>query len=167
MEWNDQMMDDALRASASSPDNPANLPSSSEIWEAIHTKRKRRQTVRIQKRWAVAATVLLLITAVPFWFVLKKDHTRPVVQQKHSPERMPAEEKEAVEYINRQCMGNNIACFTPVFKELQAELDSSSAALATINQQIKLFGNDEQLLRAKTRIENHQAQIVKAMVQIL
>jgi hypothetical protein len=168
MEWNDQMIDDALRKSIASIDKnyPANLPPSSEIWEAIHTKRKRRQTVRIQKLWAVAAMVLLIITAVPMWFVLKKDKALPIVQEKHS-EQMPVEENEALEYIRRLCMGNNIACFSPAFKELQAELNSSSAALSSINQQIKLFGNDEQLLRAKTRIENHQAQIVKAMVQIL
>jgi hypothetical protein len=169
MEWNDQMIDDALRTSASSLDKkyPANISPSSGIWEAIHTKRKRRKTVRIQKRWAVAATVVLLLTAVPLWFFLKKDHALPVVQEKHVPEQKPTAENEAIEYIRRLCTGNNIACFSPAFKELEAELSSSSAALSAINQQIKLFGNDEQLLRAKTRIENHQAQIVKAMVQIL
>ena len=163
MEWNDQLMDEALRKSAAALEEnyPAGLPPAPELWTAIHAKRKNKRIVHLQL-WSAAATILLLATAITIWIVAKKDPPLPVSQYK-----LPTTEKEAMAYIQQACMGDNVACDSPVFTELRSELDSSSTALTAINQQLALFGDDEQLLRAKTRIENHQARIVKAMLQIL
>ena len=166
MEWNDQLMDEGLRKSAASLEEnyPAGLPPAPELWTAINAKRKNKRLVQMQL-WSAAASTLLLVTAITIWVVAKKDPPVPVSQYKTHP--MPATENEAMAYIQQACMGKNIACHSPAFQELQSELDASSTALTDINQQLKLFGNDEQLLRAKTRIKIHQARIVKAMLQIL
>lgn len=169
MEWNDQIIDDALRKSASSRNNsyPDDLPPSFVLWKTIQAKRKRRRVIRLQQLGAIAATLVLVVTAIVLWPASQKEIPSPVVHQNSLPEQMPAAENEAIAYIKRRCKGNNVVCHSTPFKELQSELDSSLTDLAAINQQIRLFGDDEQLLRAKTRIENHQARIVKAMLQIL
>jgi hypothetical protein len=169
MEWNDQITDDALRQSAASLEQsyPHDLPPSDEIWNAINAKRKRHKVVRMQKLWRVAASLLLLATFITLWIVSQKGRNIIVAQKTPPRIELQAAENEALEYIKHQCAGNNIVCQSPAFKELQFELNSSSTELNSIDQQIKLFGNDEQLLRARTRIENHQARIVKAMLQIL
>lgn len=169
MEWNDQIIDDAIRQSAASFEQsyPHDLPPSGDIWNAINVKRNRRKVVRMQKLWRVAASLLLLATFVTLWIVLQKGRNIIVGQRTPPHMEISAEEKEAREYIRQQCAGNNIVCQSPAFKELQWELESSYTELYSIYQQLQLFGNDEQLLRARTRIENHQARIVKAMLQIL
>lgn len=168
MEWNDQIIDEALRQSAASLEQlyPNDLPPSDDIWNAINAKRNRRKVVRIQMIWRMAASFLLIATAITVLIITytkKNVHIVKAVPAMQSP----ANEKEAMEYIKHQCAGNNIVCQSPAFRELQTELNTSSTELNTIIQQMKLFGDDEQLLRARTRIENHQARIVKAMLQIL
>jgi hypothetical protein len=135
---------------------------------AIDAKRRQRRKMRIRKRWAVAATVLLISTATSIWYVSENARrTLPVVQQKHQPAKLSGPEIGALEYINNLCKGNHLVCSSPDFKELQAELDASLSELTSINQQIKLFGNDEVLLQAKTRIKDHQTRVIKAMIQML
>jgi septal ring factor EnvC (AmiA/AmiB activator) len=169
MEWNDQLTDDALRQSAASLEQsyPQELPPPREIWNAIEAKRKRRKVVRMQQLWRVAASVILLATFITLWVVSRKGSDQVLIHKTIAPAPLQADETEAMQYIARQCAGNNIVCQSAVFKELQVELNSAESELSTINQQIKLFGDDEQLLRARIRIENHQARIVKAMLQIL
>ena len=168
MEGNDQLIGEALRKSAVTLEEnyPAGLLPATDIWAAINAKRERRRVIRIQ-RWSAAATLLLLATAITIWLMVKKEDGLPIVRHQMNPIEMPATENEARAYIKQLCLGNNIACHSSVFNELQSELDDASTELIAINQQIKLFGYDEQLFRAKTRIENHQARIVKAMLQIL
>jgi hypothetical protein len=170
MEWNDQMIDDALQEGALSLEKsyPADCSPMSELWMAIDAKRRQRRKIHIRNVWAVAATVLLISTAASIWYVSENArHTPPVVQQKHQPAKLSGPETGTLEYINNLCKGNHIVCSSPDFKELQAELDASLAELTSINQQIKLFGNDELLLQAKTRITDHQTKVIKAMIQML
>lgn len=164
------MIDDALQESALSLEKsyPADCSPMSELWMAIDAKRRQRRKIRIRKGWAVAATVLLISTAASIWYVSENArHTPPVVQQKRHPQETARSENGVIEYINNLCMGNHIVCSSPDFKELQAELDASLSDLSTIKQQIKIFGNDEVLLQAKKRIENHQTRVIKAMIQML
>lgn len=169
MEWNDQLIDDALRENASSFEKsyPADCKRMSELWMAIDAKRRQRKKAVIRKIWTVAATVFLITTAVSICYIITNDRELPVVRQKHQPAQTAGSENGAMEYINNLCKSNHIVCSSPDFKELQAELDASLSELSVINQQIKLFGNDEQLLRAKTKVESHQARVIKAMVQML
>jgi hypothetical protein len=168
MEWDDQLMDELLRKSAATLEEnyPAGLSPAAEIWAFVEAKRHRSRIVRL-RRWSAAAAILLLATVITIWGVVKKENNLPVSRHQLQPVQVPATEKEAMAYINQLCMGDNIACHSSAFKELQSELDATSSELTAINQQIILFGNDEQLLRARSRIENHQARIVKAMLQIL
>ena len=169
MEWNDQIIDDALRQSAASLEQsyPLDLPPSGDIWNAINAKRKRRKVVQMQTLWRVTASLLLLATFITLWIVVQKGRNVSLIHRIPPRIGLPAAENEAVAYIKHQCAGNNFVCQSPAFKELQLELNFSTTELYAIDEQIKLFGNDEQLLRARTRIENHQARIVKAMLQIL
>lgn len=169
MEWNDQIIDDALRQSAASlhQSYPHDLPPSGEIWDAINSKRKRRKVVRMPIPWRAAASIILITTAIAVYVFLYDKHIYVIGLKPVPTIKLPATENEAMQYIHHQCAGNNIVCESPAFKELQSELNSSSTELNAIDQQIKLFGNDEQLLRARVRIENHQARILKAMLQIL
>jgi hypothetical protein len=121
----------------------------------------------MQTLWRAAASILLISTAIAVYVFLYDRHISIIALKPVPTIKLPSAENEAMDYINHQCAGNNIVCESPVFKELQLELNSSTSELHSIDEQIKLFGNDEQLLRAKTRIENHQARILKAMLQIL
>lgn len=170
MEWNDQLIDDALRESALSMEKiyPADCLPMSELWMTLDAKRRQRRKTRIRKRWAVAATILLISTAASIWYVSENARrTQQVVQKKHQPAKLSGPEIGALEYINNLCKGNQIVCSSPDFKELQTELDASVSELISIKQQIKLFGNDELLLQAKASIENHQTRVIKAMIQML
>ena len=169
MEWNDQLIDEALRASSASLEKkyPAGLPPAQDLWTAIGSKKKAGRIIRMRVNWTVAATILLLVTAIAIGIAVKKEKALPVVHQPLPTQPMPATENEATEYIRQLCINNNIACQSAAFRELQLEMDSASLQLIAINQKIKLFGDDEHFFRAKTRIENHQARIVKAMLKIL
>lgn len=169
MEWDDQLIDDALRRSVSSLDKayPEVLPDPAVIWAAIDGKRRRGKIVKIRRALAIAASLAVLLGTATIWYFSQKGDAVPLVKETFQPEPIPAVENEAWEYIRRLCGGNNIVCSSPAFNELQNEFKTASSELSAVNQQIWLYGNDELLLRAKARIENHQARIIKAMVQLL
>lgn len=167
MDWNDQMIDDELQRAASSDEAmyPADIAPSAFIWKLVMKKRKRRRTLQLRKMWAAAA-VLLLISTASVWYGMKQNNALLV---KNKPEAIPVanEEHEALAYIQRLSTGGNIACQSPAFIELKKALEDSFINLADVNEQIALFGENEQLTRAKARIENHRARIVKSMLQML
>jgi len=83
MEWNDQLIDDALLESALSLEKsyPADCSPMSELWMAIDAKRRQRRKIRIRKGWAVAAIVFLISTGASIWYVSENARrTLPVVQ---------------------------------------------------------------------------------------
>ena len=51
--------------------------------------------------------------------------------------------------------------------ELRIDLEQSFKKLEEIDQQLQVYGNNAELIRAKTRIENHQARLLKTIVQTL
>src|SRR5687767_1927874 len=113
MEWNDQLMDDALQESALSLEKsyPADCSPMSELWKAIDAKRRQRRKTRIRKVWAIAATVLLISTAASIWYVSENArYNPPVVQQKPQPEKLSGPETGTLEYINNLCKGNHMVC---------------------------------------------------------
>ena len=147
MEWNDQLMDEALRKSAAAWEDkyPAGLSSAAEIWTIVKQKRQKSHIVWL-RRWSVAAAIVLLVTTAAIWFA-GKNNSLPVARHPLQPIQMPATENEAITYIHQLCRGGNIACRSVAFKELQSALDAASSEFIAINQQIKLFGSDEQLLK--------------------
>jgi hypothetical protein len=144
---------------------PAGLASQEKIWELIIQKRKHRKAQTIRLSLSIAASVTLLAMAAVGWWRTGGEKT----DYKRSPntEVLSIQESEALEYVNALCRTNNISCASPAFKELKSELLEASSSLLEIKKQITLFGEDADLLRAKTRIENHQTRIIRAMVQIL
>jgi hypothetical protein len=167
MEMNDDPVDQQIKNKVLSLNDvyPAGLASKEKIWELIGQKRKHRKAQTIRLSLSIAASVALLTIAAVGWWRAgseKNDHKRDL-----NTEVMSVQESEAMEYVNALCKTNNISCASPAFKELKSELLETSSSLMEIKKQIGLFGEDTDLLRAKTRIENHQARIIRAMVQIL
>ncbi|SFN32511.1 hypothetical protein SAMN05428949_2428 [Chitinophaga sp. YR627] len=168
MEWNDQMIDKLLQDQAGSygESYPEQFPDTDTIWTAINNRRKNKRIVHIRKIGALAAAACLLLTAVPLWHQLRK--AAPIIVKGDTvPTPSLSVEKDAITYIRQLCAGNNIACKSPAFLELKAELDASTTELSAIDQEIRLFGDNEQLLRAKVRIENHLGRIIRSMLQII
>ena len=110
--------------------------------------------------WSVAACLLVLAVAGLTW---RQERLKPPVAEAPASTNRHA----ALDYIMDICKGNNIACLSPAFKELENELGESAAQLAEVKKQIALFGDDDNLVKAQQRIENHQARIIRAMVQTL
>jgi len=167
MELNDEHIDNEIRKRVALMDDcyPDALPPPDQLWELILLKRKRRRSLKIRRAWSIAASVIFMVAVTSIWRMSKtepdkKDNPLPYVS-------VTTQKNEAIEYINRLCSRNNISCTKSAFKELREELEASSIKLIEVNKQIAVFGNDAQLLRAKTRIENHQTRIIKAMVQML
>jgi hypothetical protein len=80
---------------------------------------------------------------------------------------LSVEEQNAVNFIARYCEGENISCSTPVVQQLRNDLTQSFRKLDEIDQQLRLYGDDTELIRAKARIESHQARIIKTIVKTL
>jgi hypothetical protein len=167
MEMNDNFLDDEIKKQIKSLDEiyPGNLPHPDMLWGKMLQRRKRRQSFSLRVTWSIAASLLLLALAVFPWF--KSLNENPTESKPIQNEPVAIEVGHALEYINALCKTNKISCTSPAFKELKNELLDSSFKLTEVNKQLTLFGNDDNLLRAKTRIENHQARIIQAMVQSL
>lgn len=161
---NDDNLDNLIRRKVHELDEsyPDELVADDALWEEIISRKKQRQARRTIQ-WSVAATLLILITAGTLWrtFPTRHSHSQTL------PEMTSIGEHEVLEQINKLCSGNNVSCHSPAFKELQEELKESSLSLMEIEKQISVFGRDANLLRAKTRIENHQVNIIRAMIQTL
>jgi hypothetical protein len=164
---NNDHLDDFIRRKTQALDDfyPDSLEPADQLWLEILNRRKQKHRRSLRVQWSIAATVLLLMMAGVFWRV-------SITRDAHDhgltlPELVSTREHEALEYIKKFCGEGNILCNSPAFKELQNELKESSLSLMEIDKQITLFGTDANLLRAKTRIENHQANIIRAMVQTL
>jgi hypothetical protein len=167
MEMNDDPVDEEIKNKVLSLNDiyPTGLASQEKIWELIVQKRKYRKAQTIWLSLSIAASVALLAMATVGWWRAGSEQTD--YQRKLNTEVMSVQESEALEYVNALCRTNNISCASTAFKELKSELLETSSSLIEIKKQISLFGEDADLLRAKTRIENHQARIIRAMVQIL
>jgi hypothetical protein len=167
MDMNDNFLDDKIKKQIKSLDEiyPDNLPHPDKLWEKMLQRRKHRQSFRLTITWSIAASLLLLaLAAFPWLKSFKENRPHPEPSQN---EVASIEEGRALEYINALCQTNKISCTSPAFKELKNELLDASSKLAEVNKQLTLFGKDDNLLRAKTRIENHQARLIQAMVQTL
>ena len=80
---------------------------------------------------------------------------------------LSAKEQDAMSFIARYCAEKNISCSTPVIQELRTDLEQSFRKLDEINGQLQRYGDDTELVRAKERIETHQARLIKIIVQTL
>lgn len=133
------------------------------LWEKLQHRRRQK---RHRARWmlSAAASVLIFMAAGWVWTQTNFTHDTAVLAK---PVVATSEEDNALAYIHQRCKANNIVCATPDFQALEDDLAAAIASLSEVNQALTRFGQDEHLLRAKERIETHQARIIRAMVQML
>jgi hypothetical protein len=167
MEINDDSINRFIREKLEADNDryPAGLKSADAIWQQIVARRQARQRRKVKVAWRVAACLLVLTVAGITWHLPLPVADAPALVLPYdvgSPQ-----EHAALDYIMNICKGNNIACLSPAFRELENELAESAVQLAEVDKQIALFGGDNNLVKARQRIENHQARIIRAMVQIL
>ncbi len=167
MEIDNNRFDDEIRNRLFRLNNsfPEDFSDADILWNRMKQKKKEKRQVRLRVALAVAASILIVVVAIVNTWKADKNAIDKIVQANDPTEAIS--ENEALQYISEWCRINNVTCASPDFIELKAELQESASSLAEINRQIAVFGNDENLLRARSRIENHQAHLIKAMVQTL
>lgn len=157
-----------IRKQVSELDNsyPAGLPPQEVLWESIQSSRRRSRVRKLQIRWSMAATVALLVMAglgvLQPW--------APGREQAHDVELLSLLSdipggSSAYDYIYQVCNTRSGQCKSEQFLALQSELRQSSLQLEEIEKQISLFGPDQHLVNARTRVEKHQHRIIKTIVQ--
>src|SRR5687767_13042185 len=138
---------------------PPQLSSKEMLWQALLKKQVDRKA-RKKMVWSVAASLLVLVTAAYLLtFNLRTRDTQGIPTDAALP-RMLSAKTEALAYINRRCVENRLSCTSPVIQELRQDLDASFVKLNEIDEQIRLYGNDASLVRARTRVENHQSRVI-------
>jgi hypothetical protein len=161
-------LDDMIRTRLEELDtvHPPHLPAPDALWQSLMARRASRKTQRRKAMWSIAASVLILFMA-GYYFVSQRQHTSTLVTDRSQELRTPAKEQDALAYIARYCAGKNIACNAPAVLQLRSDLEHAADKLEEIDQQLRLYGNDADLIRARARVEKHQARVIKAIVQIL
>ena len=164
---NDDSLDKLIRDKVREHENlyPDRWPAPDILWRSLNERRDRDQAKRRKILWQVAAAVLIVMM-VGYTFFLDNG---PGVSIKHdlSPAALSVKEQDAIDFIARYCAGKTISCNTPDVLELRGDLERSFRKLEEIDNQLKVYGNDAVLIRAKARIESHQARLIKTIVQIL
>jgi len=167
MEWNDQMIDEALRKSAASQEKsyPNHILSPDHIWERIGNNRQKKP---VMYRYIIGiAASLLMIFFIAWWCIPGNDNETVVQNKVLLPAQIPDNNKEAIAYISKYCLEHKSLCSSPTFNELRKELDETIKELTTVQQQLHLFGHDELLLRARERVKYQQSAIIHSIKQIL
>jgi hypothetical protein len=163
MEMNDESIDKIVRERLLELDSihPAQFPGAENLWSALDERRKLRARHRVWQWGAVAA--MLTITISTYLFSLRNP-TTPLAGEATYP---AGSKTEVIEFIAQFCADKNIKCDDPAVQQLRSDLEVSFTKLREIDQQIKLYGDDASLIRARARIESHQARVVKSIVQIM
>jgi hypothetical protein len=162
---NDDSLDKLFNAKAREQEDryPSHWPTPDAVWRSLTNRRNRARRKKIL--WRVAASVLVVMTTGYIFFLQNK------AQDTANPDReyatLSVKEQSAINYIARYCEEKNISCNTPVITELRKDLEQSFRKLEEIDDQLQVYGNDAELVRAKARIESHQARLIKTIVQTL
>ena len=170
MEIEDENLDKEIRKRVLELNNsyPPSLPHQELLWGSIQEIKRKGKIQTIQIRWSIAAAVALFTIAGLGVFHTWTPKSRPVNQTELSIlfSDIPGGRK-AYDYINQVCKTHSEHCKSEQFLALRNELEQSSLQLDEIEKQISLFGPDQRLINAKTRVQKHQYRIVKAIVQII
>lgn len=164
---NDDSLDKLIRAKVRERENlyPSRWPAPDVLWRSLNERRDHRQAKRRKVLWQVAAAVLILMMAGYTFFLHNGPGTS--IKRDRNPATLSVKEQNAVDFIARYCAGKNVSCNTPVMQELRSDLEQSFRKLEEIDDQLQLYGNDAELMRARARIESHQARLIKTIVQTL
>jgi len=167
MDMNDDSLEKLIREKIREQESiyPSRWPEPDVLWTSLNERRDRDQAKRRKILWQVAAAVLIVMM-VGYTFFL--DNGRGTsIKRDRSPAALSVKEQDAVDFIARYCAGKTISCNRPDVLELRGDLEQSFRKLEEIDDQLKVYGNDAELIRAKARIESHQARLIKTIVQIL
>jgi hypothetical protein len=160
---NDDSFDKMLREKVLEHESnyPAGFPTPDLLWKTFGERRRDRKEKRRKFTWRIAASIMIIMTAGYTSFLNKG--TSELIST-----RAPSTKKQdAIDFINRYCSENNISCDKPVIQELQKDLALTFKKLEEIDQQVRIYGDDAELIRAKQRIVSHQATLIRTIVQTL
>ena len=170
MEIENENLDKEIRKRVLELNNsyPPGFPHQDLLWKSIRERKNKEKTRTIQIRWSIAATVALFIFAGlgVFHTWTSKSTTDNQTELSVLFSDIPGG-IQAYEYINQVCKTQSGHCKSEQFLSLQTELQQSSLQLDEIEKQISLFGEDQRLINAKTRVQKHQYRIIKAIVKII
>lgn len=170
MEIEDENLDKEIRKQVLELNNsyPPALPHQELLWESIQERKGKGKIRTIQIRWGIAATVALFIIAGLGVFNTWTPKSGPGTQTELSVLFSDISGgRQAYDYINQVCKTQSGHCKSEQFLALRTELEQSFLQLDEIEKQISLFGPDERLIDAKTRVQKHQYRIIKTIVRII
>lgn len=161
---NDEAFDNLIRKSVQEQEgvHPSGLPGSEALWIMLAEKQRRNKANHRRQVWYAAAAALFVLVIGYVFLIPEKQTIDSVASITWS-----AHEQSAVDFIARYCEGENATCNAEVIQQLRNDLHASFEKLKEIDQQLKVYGDDAELVRARARIESHQARIIKTIVKTL
>jgi len=151
-----------------------NLAPNDDLWGRIEPQLDEVKPLWYQlwPSWVAAATVVFAVGLGVWW----NGQSTQKVTIAYSTELMadwkstevkidPFSSAEA--FIAESCQRKTAICTTPDFRDLKGELQELNAQKARIEHEIKMFGEQPDLVRAQIKIENQRAEITKELVQKL
>lgn len=130
-------------------------------------------------RWAAAASVLLSLlggywlyqrtlpaeTVTVAYSVETTDAPPPAALSEPASDQQADQDLEV--FINQACEQRALACKKPEVQDLRQQLADLDQRKAQIDGQLRVFGEDPDLVKAQVRIENERADVAKELVKIL
>lgn len=164
---NDDALDKFIRKSVNKLDHthPTGFLEPDRLWELLNEKRRRKTIWRKTVWTSVAATIIITLSFYGLTWQ-ERGAEEWAVSQAGVANALPEKEKHAMDFITSHCAAHNM-CNTPELHALRQELAQSHDKLREIEKQLQLYGQDRALMRAKERVERHQARLIKTIVQIL
>lgn len=134
-------------------------------------------------RWAAAASVTLALLG-GYWFyqsnalVKLAGETVTVAYSVETTDALPTDvvgepataqraDQDLEVFINQACEQQALACQKPQVQDLRQQLADLDQRKAQIEGQLRVFGEDPDLVKAQVRIENERADVAKELVNIL
>lgn len=130
-------------------------------------------------RWAAAASVLLaLLGGYGLYQHTSSTETVTVAYSVETMDALPTDimpepaidqqaERDLETFINQACEQQVLACKKPEVQDLRQQLAELDQRKAQIDGQLRVFGEDPDLVKAQVRIENERADVAKELVKIL
>jgi hypothetical protein len=166
---NDDSLDKLIRDKVREQETtyPSPLPHRDILWQSLNERRDRQKTKQRQLLWRVAASVLIVMMA-GYVYVLHNQYSNDaIVVQSPALATQSVSGQNALDYIARYCAEKKSSCDTPALQALRSDLEESFRKLEEIDQRLRFYGKDADLIRARVRVESHQARVLKTIVQTL
>ncbi|NBB22771.1 hypothetical protein GVN20_25675 [Runella sp. CRIBMP] len=122
--------------------------------------------------WAAAAAVIFTVGLGIWWNGQPTQkvtiaYSTELVADWESTDVEINQPREVEAFIAESCQRKSAICTTPDFRDLKGELQELNSQKARIEHEIKMFGEQPDLVKAQIKIENQRAEITKELVQKL